>query len=114
MRAAAPVGGKTIVGELYLIHTFAFESGNLCARRSETECTTRYEREGGERTCDGDGACVPACARKRDDVAIIIDMLACKRCLLYVCQCAVVVAIFQGRVPSLIVPEFGYLSMPEE
>jgi len=45
-------------------------------------------------------------ARERGtNVAIIIDMLACKRCLLYVCQSAVVVAIFQGRAPSLVVPE---------
>lgn len=74
----------------------------------------KNEREGGERKCDGDIACVPVCARKRHDVAIIIDMLACKRCLLYVCQCAVVVAIFQGRASSLIVPKFGCLSIPEE
>lgn len=49
-----------------------------------------------------------ACRRARErgtNVAIIIDMLACKRCLLYVCQSAVVVAIFQGRVPSPVVPE---------
>lgn len=73
----------------------------------------KNEREG-ERKYDGDVACVPVCARKRDDVAIIIDMLACKRCLLYVCQCAVVVAIFQGRVPSLIVPKFSCLLILEE
>jgi len=41
----------------------------------------KNEREG-ERKYDGDVTCVPVCARKRDDVAIIIDMLACKRCLL--------------------------------
>lgn len=110
---AAPVGGKTIVGELYLIHTFAFESGNLCARRSETECTAE-EWARGRRTWVRRRRSVPVCTRKRHDVAIIIDMLACKRCLLYVCQCAVVVAIFQGRASSLIVPKFGCLSMPEE
>ena len=32
-------------GELCLIHTFAFESGNLCARRSETECNGASSRE---------------------------------------------------------------------
>lgn len=46
------------------------------------------------------------CARGRGtNVAIIIDMLACKRCLLYVCQSAVVVAIFQGRASSFAAPE---------
>jgi len=49
VRAIALVGGKTIVGELYLIHTFAFESGNLCARRSETECTAEKKGEAGRR-----------------------------------------------------------------
>lgn len=49
-------------------------------------------------------------ARERGtNVAIIIDMLACKRCLLYVCQSAVVVAIFQGRASPLVVPECSSL-----
>lgn len=70
-RRAATVGGKTSAAwKLYLIHTFAFESGNLCARRSETECTARGRRgrrSAGRDGRDRDGACVPACARKRHE-----------------------------------------------
>jgi len=107
--------GRKTIGELYLIHTFAFESGNLCARWSEMECITEKRAKGRRKgKCDSDGTCVSACVRKRHNVAIIIDMLACKRCLLYVCQCTVVVAIIQGRAPSLVVPEFSNLSMPKK
>lgn len=62
------------------------EGGSERERESATECACRRARERGT------------------NVAIIIDMLACKRCLLYVCQSAVVVAIFQGRAPSLAIP----------
>lgn len=59
-----------------------------------------------------------ACQRARErgtNVAIIIDMLACKRCLLYAvfCQSVVVAAIFQGRVPSLAVPKSNFLLIYE-
>lgn len=114
MRATAPAEERRSSGNFIsfiLLHLKAVIYARGEVRRNAPR---RNEREGGERKCDGDGACVPACARKRHDVAIIIDMLACKRCLLYVCQCVVVVAIFQGRESSLIVPEFGRLSMPGE
>ncbi|KAG7199121.1 hypothetical protein KM043_018012 [Ampulex compressa] len=54
-------------------------------------------REEADRETKRKGACVAEGRARGTNVAIIIDMLACKRCLLYVCQSAVVVAAFQGR-----------------
>ena len=86
-------------GKLCLIHTVAFESGNLCARRSETECKRATERERerkrarARQTKKGEGTWRKEEEEEEEEeegrergtnVAIIIDTLACKRCLLYV------------------------------
>lgn len=100
----AYTAGRNFVSFI-LLHLKAVIYARVEVKRNATEQRRERARVGSERGGGGRRSRRNEGRERGTNVAIVIDTLACKRCLLYVYQSTVAVAMFQACAPVFEEPE---------